>query len=146
MAKFDFRLQRYLDVKEQLENQKKLEYAQANLDYENAKNKKLILLEELDNQVKSFRQNIENQVLVKNISQYNDYIEILKKDIIKQEQVIHQKKKVVDIKKLELLRINKETKIITKLKENKYEEFLQEEKLLEEKYIDEIVSYKYNKK
>ena len=106
----------------------------------------MILLEELDNQVKSFRQNIENQVLVKNISQYNDYIEILKKDIIKQEQVIHQKKKVVDIKKLELLRINKETKIITKLKENKYEEFLQEEKLLEEKYIDEIVSYKYNKK
>jgi flagellar protein FliJ len=146
MPKFNFKLKKYLNLKQQLETQKKMEYAAASNELEKSKLKKYSLIDEIDSQIQNFRTNITFKISSNKFSNINDYIELLKKRIIEQEKIILKNEKIVETKRLELVEAVKETKMIVKLEEKDYERYLKEENLHEQKIVDEIISYKYSQR
>ena len=72
------------------------------------------------------------------------WTKIIKK-IEEQMQNINKAKEIVEEKRLALLEAMKERKVLETLKEKEKENYFKEELKNEQKIIDEIVSYKYNK-
>lgn len=144
ISKFIFKFQKYLDVKEQIEMQKKLEYGLAVSKLQDSILKKERLISEKDIQVESLKNHINDLIDANIFIYYNNYIEFLKKEILHQEQIIIEQEQEVNEVKLNLLKAMKETKIISKLKENETKEFNIQEVKDEQEQLDEIISYKYN--
>lgn len=144
MAKFTFRLQSFLNIKEKLEEQRKTEYGEAISKLEDAKNTLNQIFAKKQNTILSMQNNINNAIHPNQLKNFNDYLAFLDKEVIRQEQVIEEKKQDVEKARLVLIEAMKERKKIENLKEKEKEEYLKEEFKEEQKIIDEIVSYKYN--
>ncbi len=143
MAKFVFNLSGLLNIKEKLEEQKKLEFGKAISDLERKKQRKLELLHEKEQCIVSFRTRINEGISPHEVALHNDYIELLKKQIKEQQHLIDKAKHFAEEKRLELVEAVKEHKMFETLRENKYTVYLKEEQLAEQKFVDEITSYKY---
>ena len=143
MARFVFRLQSYLSVKEQLEEQKKNEYGQAMKRLEEERQRKRKLENELEDNILRFKKTLFTSIIPTEISRYNNRIEILKVWIIEQEERIKAAEHYVEEKRLELVEAMKERKALDTVKERNYEEFLKEEQRVEQTVVDGIVSYQY---
>jgi len=143
MAKFIFELQSVLQIKEKLETQEKMRYAaaQARLFEEERK------LQELENKKLSYearmRENMTSGLDVQTLSECNRGIEIMKDAIKLQLVEIKRAEKEVEIAQGRLNEAVKERKTYEKLRENAFEEFMQELNAQESKEIDELVSYSY---
>ncbi len=146
MAGFKFRLQSFLNVKQKVEDQKKLEYGKALGKLEEEKNEKIRLEEEQNQAVMNFRNSIEASINPQEFQSYNRYLELMKKRIRDQIILIDMAEKTVEKKRLELVESMKERKMLDVLKENDKVEYMKEEQKAEQKIVDEIVSYQYNNK
>ena len=142
MVKFNFRLASVLGVREKVEDLKKSEFGKAVMVLEREKAR----LAELENMrqmcIESFREGLHKGVTPHDIQQHNQYLDLVKRLIQQQKVVIHLAELKVEEKRLELVEAMKDRKALEVLKENDYEEFLNEEKQAEQKVIDEIVSYR----
>lgn len=145
MAKFKFKLQSFLGVKEKIEEQKKNEYGKAIKILEQEKLKKAKLSNQHLDTLDALREKINGGIKPDELQQYNNFIAYLLNKIKEQELAILRAQKLVDQKREELVNAMKEKKMLEILKENKYTEYIREEKKSEQKIIDEIVSFKYNK-
>lgn len=145
MAKFKFKLQSFLGIKEKIEEQKKNEYGKAIKILEQEKLKKAKLLNQHSDTLNELREKINGGIKPDELQQYNNFIAYLINKIKEQELAILRAQKLVDQKREELVNAMKERKMLEILKENKYTEYIKEEKKSEQKIIDEIVSFKYNK-
>lgn len=145
MAKFIFKLQSFLGVKEKIEDQKKNEYGKAMLTLEQEKQKKNELLNIHINSLNEMREKIKSGIKPNEMQQYNNFISYILKQIELQQKRIEKAEELVEKKREELVTAMKERKMLETLKEHKYEEYMKEEKQQEQKIIDEIVSFKYNK-
>ncbi|WP_317367315.1 flagellar export protein FliJ [uncultured Tyzzerella sp.] len=145
MAKFIFNMQGLLNIKEKLEEQSKTEYGKALSKLEQEKNILLNLESKKQKNILSFRESINNGVKPNYIGNINKYISLIDKKIAEQIQNIEKAKEVVEEKRLALLEAMKERKVLEALKEKEKENYFKEEIKKEQKDIDEIVSYKYNK-
>lgn len=145
MGKFKFRLQSFLDLKEKMEDQKKMEYGKALNNMETQKNIKSNFILDKEESIKDFKEQINKKINPLDFQMYNHYIELKKKKIIEQTKVVEQTEKYAEEKRLELVSAVKEQKTLNKLKEKAKEEHFKEELLKETKMADEIVSYKFNK-
>lgn len=143
MAKFQFRLQNILSIKEKFEEQKKMELHSANQTFELEKNKLNILndLRERNNHV--FRNSVENKVKVCDIRKMNETAKFYNSSITEQNNVIVRASNHVKLIRKELQEALIEKKMYEKLKDNALEEYSIEENKEEQKQMDEIVSYKY---
>ncbi|MCL2188154.1 MAG: flagellar export protein FliJ [Defluviitaleaceae bacterium] len=143
MARFNFRLQQYLGVKEQMETQKELEYAKALRKVEEEKQ----LLRELhanrEAQIADFQQKVLNNIDTIEIKLLNDSIERLKQYIKKQEERVKAAEEFAEIKRQELVEAMKERKALEIVRDNAREAFNLEQNLVEQKQVDELVSFKY---
>lgn len=145
MAKFEFRLQSVLNLREKLENQKELEYGLAL--------KKLERERELERSLRSSRSacvtalagKIEARIDPEEIARYNEYINVLKDRIAVQIKVVKAAADYAENKRLELVEAMRERKTLERLRENQHEEYIEEEKRDEQKQVDQTVSYKYAK-
>ena len=144
MAKFKFRLQGLLDIKLKIEDQKKQEYGLAMARVEQEKKKKQELLNKKEDSIVEFRERIDEIISSQSHASYNNYIEFLKEEAIRQDKVILEAQKQAEIKRQELVEAMKERKTLEKLSERQYEEFLLEQKLAEQRIVDEIVSYRFD--
>lgn len=146
MAKFKYRMQSILDIKEKLETQAKQEFAAAKaaLDTE---------LEKLQ-QLKDRKQYYENraQELLSGTLQVQE-IQDNKNAILKMDEYIEVQKVQVKRaeKKLEIARQNladlmQERKMHEKLREHAFEEFVEDIKKQENKDVDELTSYTYGQR
>ena len=144
MAKFIYRLQGTLNLKEKLEEQKKMEYGQAIAKLEMEKNYKTELENEKHNGVVAIRESIKKGISPQYIQSYNRYIDVVKDKIVMQEKVILTAEKNVEKKRLQLVDAMQERKKLEKLREQAFIVYQEEEKIAEQKIVDEIVSYKYN--
>jgi flagellar FliJ protein len=146
MPKFQFRLQQYLGVKEQIEDQKELEYAKALQKVEEEKAQ----LEKLNNQreiqLQELRMALTKPILPTEINRYNNIIERLKSQIKMQEKRLEEAKLLAEEKRQELIQAMKERKALETVKENAREEFIKEADIIERKQVDELVSFKYTDK
>lgn len=143
MARFQFRLQRYLSVKEQIEAQKEIEYAAALRAVEEEKEKLRALEDSREGAVQGLRKSVSTRIMPIEIKRYNNTIERLKQMIAVQLGRLASAREFAERKRLELVEAMKERKAIEKVRENAFEEYLKEEDRAARLLTDELTSYKY---
>ena len=143
LAKFNFRLQSYLSLKSKIEDQKRNEFGKAVAALELEKQRLIQLERERDLCIEEFRVKVEKYVDMRNLNQFNLFLERQKDLIKKQHAAIARAEAYVRQKRMELVEAMKDRKILDKLRENEFEEYLDEEKKNEQKVLDDLVSYKY---
>jgi len=142
MARFNFRLQQYLGIKKQLEDQKELEYAKA-LRMLEAERKKLAELKNRRNEsVETLRAIVSTKITPFEIRRFNNNIERLKQLIATQKERVAAAEAYAEQKRQDLVQAMKERKAIETVKEHQHEEFVKESELIERKQVDELVSFK----
>lgn len=146
MAKFAFRLQAVLGIREKMEDLKKNEFGKAVSELAAARQKKADMERQKADCIDGFRDSIATGIDPLDIRQHNQFIEKLKKMIKAQEQVIIRAEAYVEEKRAELVEAMRDRKTLEILKESDFEEFLTEEKKSEQKVVDEIVSYRGSKR
>lgn len=146
MARFKYKMQSILDVKEKLENKAKQDFAQANARLDTEKQKLVELqkrrsdymeeglklrLEKID--IRKIR---ENKMAVLKIDEY-----------IKNQMVqINLESREVEKARVALQTLMQERKAHEKLKENAFEAFMKEEQAAESKEIDQLTTYTHGQK
>ena len=129
MAKFAYRMQSILDIKEKMEGQAKIAYGVANA--------KL-----MDEQGKL--QQIMIRKDVPKIKECKRAVDTMKTMQRSQMMNVHVAEKNVEAARLKLNEVMMERKTHEKLKEQAFEVFKQEMQYAENKEIDELVSYTYH--
>ena len=144
MAKFVYRMENVLKLKEQIENQRQMEFIAA-------QNKVYEEEEKMKELVNRYRQYLNEQkematskINVVKLRQLGEGIEVTK-DLIKAAAVqVKVAKKNMEVSQNRLAEAVKERKIQEKLKEKAFEGFKQELNKEEMKEIDEVISFNYN--
>ncbi|MCH5268017.1 MAG: flagellar export protein FliJ [Lachnospiraceae bacterium] len=143
MAKFIFKMQNILSVKEKLEDQAKAEYALELVKLREEEEKKLLLEQKKLYYEDKLTTALMDTLDLRRIRQLEDGIEGIKYDIYMQELVILQQEEAVERARERLDEAMKERKIYEKLKERAFETFKQELNAAEQKEIDELVSFRH---
>ena len=143
MARFIFKLQSVLNIKQQQEDNKKNELGKAIQSLEAEKQILNGLESSLADTVREFNEKAKKTTVHKLI-EFNEYLSLLNSKIKSQKENVNNAALYVDKVREELVMAVKERKILEKLKEKKHEEYIIEQKKLEQKTNDEIVSYNYN--
>ena len=143
MPRFQFRLQQYLGVKEQIEDQKEMEYAKALRMVEEEKRKLADMRRKLTENIEELRRSVSRSIAPIEIRRYNNTIERLKHHIKVQKDRVAAAESFAEEKRQELVQAMKERKALEIVKDNAREEFLKEANLAEQKQVDELVSFKY---
>lgn len=143
MYKFGFRLEPVLNLKTQIEDNAKNNLARSARELERQQE----CLEELkslkETSMGELSAEIANGVPAHKIRGYNSYFSLMKNKIINQKENVNIAQNDVDINREALVAAMQERKIIEKLKEKKYQEYLKEQNKSEQQLIDELNSFKY---
>lgn len=144
MAKFYYRMQNILDIKEKLENQAKVQYSQAKKKFDDETDKLKDLMNIKSRYEKELVNVMESKLDIRKMRELNlaidstsDKIEIQKIEVIKAY-------KRMNVAKEKLSEVMMERKMHEKLRENAFDEFIKQINLDELKEIDELVSFKFN--
>ena len=138
MKKFKFRLQKVADTKARQEKQKSVELARLFLELENQKQELRNLNFELENVQQEVFGKTVSGAPAKEILEYQRYIEKLQQDIHEQQQRVLDLEEKIEQVQAALLKINKEKKILERLREKRYLKYLQEQSREEQKLLDEM--------
>ena len=143
MAKFIYRMQNILDIKNKLEIQAKNSYAAARMKLSQEEQKLDNLFEQKNAYEEAYRQQLSGNINVLQINICKNAI-ALSKNLIKK-QLVEVKVASLNLEAAQkrLGEVMKERKIQEKLREKAYEEFLQELSDQEKKEIDELVSFRF---
>ena len=146
MARFHFRMQNILNLKEKLETQAEMRFAEQKkvlneaIDAKNALLQKLSFLEE---EAKRLRSDTLDLLEIQN----NDLSRrLVREDIVRADERIRREERILEQRRKELENVMKERKAQEKLREHAFERFLKEEAAAESKMIDELTSYTYGQK
>ncbi len=145
MASFSFRLQPVLNIRIQTEDNLKNELGKAIQLLEAEKRKHSELESELDGLVNEFNKKTK-KTTVRKLIEVKEYLSLLDSKIKRQKENVNSAMLNVDKIREELVKAVKDRKILEKLRDRKYEEYLLEQKRLEQKTNDEIVSYNRNER
>lgn len=145
MAKFFYKMQNILDIKEKLETQARNDYAVANAALAEEEAKLNSLKDRRDDYEERLKESYNGKLDLNNITEYADAVEIIKYHIRLQEVNVTKAQKQVDITREKLQEAMQDRKTHEKLKENAFEAFKQEVAASESKEIDELVSYRHGK-
>jgi len=122
-----------------MENFKKSEYGKALNSYYEEEN--------VLNQIEKTRESILNNknqdiINIANLRMYNNYLKKIDLDIEEQKELVEVSRQQMEKSQKELVEAMKDKKVFEKLKEKDLKEFLKEEKKIEDKVIDEIVTFR----
>lgn len=141
---FRFKFDSLRNIRGQIEEAKKRELGSAIAYKDKLENEKMDLLEEKqmlqDDMVNNIQSSFDVRIL-KEINEYRNYNEMC---IKRKSEQIQEADKKVELKRLELINAMKDKKIIDNLREIHKEYYFTEEKRMEQKQVDEVVSYKYS--
>lgn len=146
MARFRYRMQNLLNIKEKLEAQAKNEYAQANMELAEEQEKlrqmhhHKLLLEEESRELRR-----KETLSIRDIEDNKLYIELMEDRMRAQELVIQAAQRKVEQKRKVMTELMQERKTHEILKKRAFEQFLMEEKAEESKQIDQLTSYTYGR-
>jgi flagellar FliJ protein len=144
MAKFVYRMQNILDIKEKMENQAKIAYGLANakLMEEQDKLQKIILRRaSYENRAKELAK---GKLDIQSIKECRKAIEAMKERQRIQVMNVHAAEKNLEIARENLNKVMVERKTHEKLREKAFDEFKHEIEHAEAKEVDELVSYNYH--
>lgn len=146
MAKFVYRMQNILELKEKLESQEKIAFSMANakLAEEQEKLSQLMLRRiGYENQLKEMTEGTLN---IRDIKNCKEAINSIKSMIRNQMLEIQKAQREVEIARMRLDAIMKDRKTHEKLREKAFEEFKKEIAAEESKETDQLVSFTYHNK
>lgn len=143
MAKFVYRMQNILDIKNKLEVQAKNSYAAARMRLSQEEEKLDRLFEQKKAYEETYRKSLTGNIDIVQINICKNAIELSKNMIKKQLVEVKVASLNLEAAQKRLGEVMKERKIQEKLREKAYEEFLQELSDQEKKEIDELVSFRF---
>lgn len=146
MAKFIFKMENILSVKEKMENQAKAEYGMEIVKLQEEEEKKKMLENKQENYEEQLRQKLFSKLELQSIRRLESAIESIKELIIEQIKVIQKQEMVVAKAREKLDEAIKDRKTYEKLKEKAFEEFRLELNAKEQKEVDELVSFRHGNK
>lgn len=145
MAGFVYRMQNILDLKYKLEEQKKQEYAQVQIRLNEAEAYLQSLEQRLEADVENLRKATSGTLKLLEIESCKNAITFRRDQIARQQQMVKSLRGEVERARIRLNEAMQDRKMHEKLRENEFEEFMQEMNLQESKEIDQLVSYTYNR-
>lgn len=145
MAKFIYKMQNILGIKLKLEDQAKSTYGRAKAKLAEEEEKLEQLIQRKQQYELELIEKMSSKLNVIEIKQVEDFIEVTKYFIKRQEIVVKNAQMQVEVARNKLNEAMIERKIQEKLRENAFEEFKLEINAQEKKEVDELVSYKYGK-
>lgn len=146
MAKFVFSLQSILNIKLKMETQAKQAFAAAKnrLDEEEQR------LEELYQRKNSYEENakelLQGTLRIRDIEDNKNAILMMDAFISDQQKRVERAKIQLEYEREQMTEAVKERKTYETLREQAFEEFLQDENKAESKAVDELVSYTYGQR
>ncbi len=143
MAKFIYRMQNILDIKNKLEVQARNSYAAARVRLSQEEEKLDSLFAQKKAYEDAYRQQLSGNINIVQINICKNAIELSKNMIKKQLVEVKVASLNLEAAQKRLGEVMKERKIQEKLREKAYEEFLQELNDQEKKEIDELVSFRF---
>ncbi len=146
MAKFIYRMQSILDIKEKMEEQARNEFAQARLHLNEEEEKLKNLTDRKEGYEQQGRKLQESGLNVIDILENRNAIERMKEFIAVQKKAVLTAQAQLEDAREKLQLAMQESKTQNKLKEKAFDEFVKEENAKESKEIDELVSYTYGQK
>ena len=144
MAKFQYKLQSVLDIKQKLENQEKIAFGLATaklLEEQDTLQKLMLQKAGYDRQARKL---LEGSINLLEINSCRKAVETMKTRIRTQVFEVHKAEKQLDIVRQRLNEVMIERKTYEKLREKKFDEFKAELLYEENKVVDELVSYTYH--
>lgn len=146
MAKFIYRMQSVLDIKEKMEEQAKNEFARARLRLNEEEEKLEGLKDRKRAYVQRGRKLQEDSLNVRDILENHNAIERIKEFIRLQQKAVATAQAQLEEARQRLTEAMQESKTHARLREKAFEDFMKEENARESKEIDELVSYTYGQK
>jgi flagellar FliJ protein len=144
MAKFKYRMQNILDIKEKLETQAKVEFGLKNRAY---LDEQQVLQEYVVRRVgyeKHLKDTMQGDLDLEEVGHARSDVNSMKTIVRRQMMEVHKAEKELEDARAKLNEVRKERKIQEKLKEKAFDEFKQELADAETKEVDELVSYTHN--
>lgn len=142
MAVYKFRLQKLLNYKVSVEEEKKNELNKASKRLEEEKNRLFSIKRKLNEMNSTFHEKTSQGMTVNELKLLANYIDYYKRSIKEQKVKIKMAEDYLSICRGELIKATQEKKMVEKLKEIDYEKYLYEEQKKEEKMVDDLVSFK----
>ncbi|MCT4564058.1 MAG: flagellar export protein FliJ [Maledivibacter sp.] len=142
MKGFKFRYESILDLIDKKESNVKNKLRESYNVLHREKHKLNTLVIKDDQYTKIIKEKTSSGCKLMTLRNIQSYRKDLNNNIVLQNNVIFNKEKEIDSIRNELLKISKEKKIMEKLKEKNLEEFKMELKKVEERSIDQLVTYK----
>ena len=146
MAKFIYRMQSILDIKQKMEEQAKMEFAAARMRLNEEEEKLQYLIERKGNYEQQGRELLKDSLHVRSIMENTDAIARMKEFVEQQQLVVKKAEKQLDVARERLKEAMQESKTHEKLKEKAFEAFVREENAKEAKEVDKLTSYTYGQK
>ncbi|MCQ2080710.1 MAG: flagellar export protein FliJ [Lachnospiraceae bacterium] len=146
MAKFIYRMQSILNIKEKLETQAKNEFAQARIRLDEEL-EKLASLERRKKEYEGEAIALRNTTLdIQKINENKYALERVEEYIQGQQSEVSKAEKAFNRARDNLTRAMQETEVQNKLKERAFEDFKRELNAQEAKEVDELTSYTYGQR
>lgn len=145
MAKFVYRMQNILNIKQKLETQAQMAYSIANQKYlEEQKVLQQYLIRRVGYE-KQLKEAMQGDLNLQEVAHARANVNDMKTIVRRQMRQVHTAEKAMEDARVALNEVMQERKVQEKLREKAFEEFKQELAATETKEIDELVSYTYNK-
>ena len=146
MAKFIYRMQNILDIKEKLESQEKIAYSIANGKLMEEQEKLQGLLRRREDYELQLKELETGRLNVKEIQACRRAINSMKSMIRDQMMAVHTAQRNLEMARRRLDAVMKERKTHENLKEKAFDVFKEELAAEEKKQTDELVSYTYQQR
>ena len=143
---FKFSLEPVLSLREKIEDNKKRELGEATQYREKVYEEKLHLEQIKEDALNLTRKQSRESVNVLELRTLNQYNSYMVKAVQNKEYELNKAKQVVDEKREALLEAVKDRKILDNLKTIHKESFEQEEKRVEQRILDDMVTYRFGNK
>ena len=146
MAKFQYRMQSILNIKLKMEEQAKMQFAQAQakLNEEEARLHALIVRKE--QYEAELKETLQRKLNLLKIEEFQNAVMRMEEYIVAQQREVDKAAREVEKERKKLTEAMIERKSHEKLKENAFEQFMQELNSAEGKEVDELTSYTYGQK
>jgi len=142
MAVFRFRLQTFLNVKEQMEKMARNELGIAVQKLKLQQDALDRIKSEISSQTDEYRRDKSSGTTPLKMKQRFEYIRWMQKKELEQIERVNEERRNVDKIRERLIEIMKEKKILEKLREREFTQFRQEQEKAGQVLTDELVSYK----
>lgn len=146
MARFSYRMQNILDIKQKLEEQAKIAYGMAEQNYRAEQKKLQDLLVRRSRAEKELKQLMDGNMDLQEIRNRKSDLDSFRVLIRRQMMEVHRVEKELEEARQALNEVMQERKMHEKLKEKALDEYHREELAEEGKMIDGLVSFTYNAK